>query len=79
MKCLDGEYFTTSLIFWDQKLQKIYSDKYIRIEQQDKIITGIGFESNQSMTEYKIFNTTGIFPVNETPTDTTMVATETSE
>jgi LPS export ABC transporter protein LptC len=79
MKSLDGEYFTTSLIFWDQKLQKIYSDKYIRIEQQDKVITGIGFESNQSMTEYKIFNTTGIFPVNETPVDTTQTKTEASE
>ncbi|MDR2119207.1 MAG: LPS export ABC transporter periplasmic protein LptC [Tannerellaceae bacterium] len=71
MKSLDGEYFTTSLIFWDQKLQKIYSDQYIRIEQQDRIITGVGFESNQSMTEYKIFNTTGIFPIDETPADTT--------
>jgi LPS export ABC transporter protein LptC len=80
MKSLDGEYFTTSLIFWDQKQQKIYSDQYIRIEQQDKVITGVGFESNQSMTEYKIFNTTGIFPINETPVDTTQAAiTETPE
>ncbi|MDR1556368.1 MAG: LPS export ABC transporter periplasmic protein LptC [Tannerellaceae bacterium] len=76
MKSLDNEYFTTSLIFWDQKSQKIYSDKYIRIEQQDKVITGVGFESNQSMTEYKIFNTTGIFPINETPGDTTQLAEE---
>ncbi|MDR2388431.1 MAG: LPS export ABC transporter periplasmic protein LptC [Tannerellaceae bacterium] len=79
MKSLDGEYFTTSLIFWDQKLQKIYSDKYIRIEQQDKVITGIGFESNQSMTEYKIFDTTGIFPVNETSVDSTQTITEAPE
>ncbi|MDR2628208.1 MAG: LPS export ABC transporter periplasmic protein LptC [Dysgonamonadaceae bacterium] len=71
MRSLDNEYFTTSLIYWDKKSQKIYSDKYIRIEQQDKVITGIGFESNQSMTEYNIFNTTGIFPINETPADTT--------
>jgi LPS export ABC transporter protein LptC len=76
MQSLENEYFTTSLIFWDQKLQKIYSDQYIRIEQQDKIITGIGFESNQSMTEYKIFNTTGIFPMNEMPADTVNVEKE---
>jgi hypothetical protein len=25
------------------------------------------------MTEYRIFNTTGIFPVNETPVDTTQM------
>jgi LPS export ABC transporter protein LptC len=76
MRSLADEYFTTSLIFWDQKSQKIYSDQYIRIEQQDKVITGVGFESNQSMTEYKIFNTTGIFPVNETPADTVKVEQE---
>jgi LPS export ABC transporter protein LptC len=79
MRSLENEYFTTSLIFWDQKSQKIYSDQHIRIEQQDKIITGIGFESNQSMTEYKIFNSTGIFPVNETPTDTVKADSETGE
>jgi LPS export ABC transporter protein LptC len=68
---IEGEYFTTSLVFWDQKAQKIYSDKYIRIEQQEKVLTGIGFESNQSLTKYKIFDSQGIFPVNETPPDTT--------
>jgi LPS export ABC transporter protein LptC len=79
MRNLENECFTTSLIFWDEKLQKIYSDQYIRIEQQDKVITGIGFESNQSMTEYKIFNSTGIFPVNETPADTVKVKSEAGE
>jgi len=68
---LEGENFTTSLIYWDQKAQRIYSDRYIRIEQQDKVITGVGFESNQDFTKYKIFDTTGIFPVSETPPDST--------
>lgn len=73
VESLKGENFQTSLLFWDQKSEKVYSDQYIRIEQADKIITGIGFESNQSMTQYKIFNSQGIFPVNETPVDTTKV------
>jgi len=71
VKNLEGEHFETSLLYWDQKEEKIYSDQYIRIEQADKIITGIGFESNQSMTQYKIFNSQGIFPVSDTPKDTT--------
>lgn len=71
VESLKGENFQTSLLFWDQKTEKVYSDKYIRIVQNDKIITGIGFESNQSMTQYKIFNSQGIFPVNEMPADTT--------
>lgn len=67
---LKGEKFNTEHLFWDQKTEKIYSDEYIRIEQEDKIITGIGFESNQSMTKYNVFNSQGVFPVTETRSDT---------
>ncbi len=68
-----GDQFDTSLLYWDERLQKIYSNKPIRIEQPDKsIINGLyGFESNQQLTEYKIFNSTGIFTVKDTPPDST--------
>lgn len=67
-----GDKFDTELMFWDQKKEKIYSDKFIRIEQTDRVLTGYGFESNQQMTEYQIFNNTGIFLVEDTaPSDTT--------
>ena len=65
---LEGKKFETSLLFLDQKEEKVYSDKYIRIQEDDKIITGIGFESNQNMTQYKIFNSQGVFPVSESVT-----------
>lgn len=60
-----GDKFDTELLFWDQNKEKIYSDKYIRIEQVDKILTGYGFESNQQLTAYQIFNNTGIFTVED--------------
>ena len=66
---LAGERFETSLLFWDQRTEKVYSDKFIRIEQAERVITGIGFESNQSMTLYKIFNPQGVFPVSESRAD----------
>lgn len=67
-----GDKFDTELMFWDQEKEKIYSDKFIRIEQPDRILTGYGFESNQQMTEYQIFNNTGIFLVEDTaPSDST--------
>lgn len=75
VESLQGENFQTSLLYWDQKEEKIYSDQYIRIEQEDKIITGIGFESNQDMTKYKIFNSQGTFPVNNTTPDSSRVNT----
>ena len=74
LESLQGEHFETSQLFWDQKQEKVYSDKFMRIEQEDKIITGIGFESNQDMTQYKIFNSQGIFPVSDAPADTTRTA-----
>ena len=67
---LQGEKFDSDRIIWDQKNGRIHSDEYIRIEQKDKIITGYGFDSNQEMTNYKIFNPQGTFPVpdeNKTP------------
>ena len=66
---LAGERFESSLFFWDQRREKVYSDKFIRIEQAERVITGIGFESNQSMTLYKIFNPQGVFPVSESRAD----------
>ena len=61
-----GDKFQTDLLFWDEKKEKVYSDKFIQIEQEDKIIKGYGFESNQDLTEYEIKNTTGIFTVEDT-------------
>ncbi len=67
-----GDKFDTQLLYWDQGKERIYSDRYIRIEQVDKVLTGYGFESNQQMTEYQIFNNTGIFTVEDTaPVDST--------
>ena len=60
-----GDKFHTELLFWDEKKEKVYSDKFIQIEQEDKTIRGYGFESNQDLTEYEIKNTTGIFTVED--------------
>ena len=65
-----GEKFDTQQLFWNQKTEKVYSDKYIRIEQTENIITGYGFESNQQLTQYVIHNSGGIFPVDKAPQDT---------
>lgn len=72
VRSLKGEQFDTELLYWDQKKKTIYSDSFIKIEQHDKVITGIGFKSNQDMTDYKIFESKGIFPIEEkAPIDST--------
>ncbi len=59
------EQFDTQLLFWNQKTRKVYSDQYIRILQKKRIITGIGFISNQEFTNYTIKQTQGIFPIKD--------------
>lgn len=65
IKNLKGERFSTELLYWNQQEQRIYSDRFIRIEQPDRIITGRGFESNQQMTVYKIHKPEGVFYIDE--------------
>lgn len=64
---LKGERFNTELLYWNQATQKVYSDKFIRIEQKepDRIIIGYGFDSNQQLTKYRILNSGGEFVVDE--------------
>ena len=74
------EQFDTQLLYWNQKAKLVYSDLYIRIQQQKRIITGIGFTSNQEFTKYTIKKTKGIFPIKEEqqqPNDSTELYTDT--
>ncbi len=60
-----GEKFFTDMLYWDQDSGYIYSDSYIKIEQQDQITEGRGFNSNQNLTRWQILNTEGIYPIEE--------------
>ena len=53
---INNETFTTQEVFWNERNQEVYSDKYIEINRPQKLmLKGYGFRSNQNMTEYKIF------------------------
>lgn len=62
---LEGETFETPLLYWDQKEASVYSDSSIVITRETSIIKGVGFRSNQEMTNYTILRPTGVFPVKE--------------
>lgn len=59
------ERFFTDLMYWDQDKELIYSNAYIKIEQEDQVTEGVGFSSNQSMTVWEIKNTKGIYAIKE--------------
>ena len=52
---MQGEEFESEELFWDGKNGRVYSDKYIEIKRGDTRLKGYGFESNESMTNYRIF------------------------
>ena len=62
---LEGEQFETPLLFWEQKSESVYSDSSIVITRETSIIKGVGFRSNQEMTQYTILRPTGVFPLEE--------------
>lgn len=60
-----GEKIYTDEMYWSSDSGRIYSDKYIKIEQHNQITEGIGFSSNQDFTNWQILNTTGIYQIEE--------------
>lgn len=66
-----GEQFDSEELFWDGKNGKVFSEAYIEIKSGLTELKGYGFESNQTMTDYRIFRPhDGKLPFSETtPTD----------
>lgn len=62
IKSQQGDLIETDLLFWNQNTEKVYTDKYALIEQGDNVIHAHnGFESNQQLSKYTIYNNRGIF------------------
>jgi len=53
-----GEKLETELLFWDENEDLIYTDKYVRITQEEQIIMGTGLESDTKFDNWKINNVT---------------------
>lgn len=50
-----GETFKSDELFWDERSQKVYTDKYIEIQKPGELmLKGKGLTSNQQMTNYQI-------------------------
>lgn len=55
-----GDRLDTEELHWDPVEQKIYSDRFVRLRQADKEITGVGFESNQDFSRAKVLAIQGV-------------------
>lgn len=64
MTKMPKDLFLSERVFWDQRQGRIYSDAFIHIENATHVLEGTGFVSNENLTQYRILNPEGIFPVN---------------
>ncbi len=60
-----GVTLTTDELIWKNKTKKIISDKFVRIVSEKEIIEGYGFESDQNLKNYTIFDITYITTVED--------------
>ncbi len=77
-----GDKLETEELIWNQKLQKFYTEKFVRITSSGQVSYGEGMEANQDFTWFRITNQRGAVPVNSTDipkADTSMADTASAE
>lgn len=57
----EGSELKTQKLIWNNRTQKVSSDEFVSIKTPTETIEGIGFESDQSLKNYKIYKVSGTF------------------
>ena len=60
-----GEKLETDLLYWDQKKNLIYTDRFVKITTADQIIQGYGLESDTKLVKRKIKNLSAIIYIDD--------------
>jgi LPS export ABC transporter protein LptC len=60
-----NEQLNTEELFWKPAEQKIYTEKFVTIRQEEDVIYGKGLDAKQDMSDYTILEPTGEFAVKE--------------
>ncbi|MCF8302833.1 MAG: LPS export ABC transporter periplasmic protein LptC [Bacteroidales bacterium] len=61
----NNEELRTEELIWKEREHKIYSDKFVTIKTQDKIIYGVGFSANEDFTNWTIKDPRGEFKIKQ--------------
>ena len=54
-----GEKLNTEELYWDPPGERIYTEKFVRIESEDQILLGEGLTATQDFSSYKLNKLTG--------------------
>ncbi|MBV6478152.1 MAG: Lipopolysaccharide export system protein LptC [Ignavibacteria bacterium] len=57
----EGSELKTQKLKWTNSTQKVSSDVFVKIKTKDESVEGIGFESDQNLKNYRIFDVSGMF------------------
>lgn len=57
----DSVRLNTSRLFWNNSTRKVRTEEFVRIKTPLEEIQGQGFESDQSLSNYRIFSVSGTF------------------
>lgn len=60
-----GEKLETEELVWNQKLQKFYTEKFVKITTPAQVMYGDGLEANEDFSWYQITNIKGVMQVNK--------------
>ena len=61
----NGDIVLTDELMWNQHEHRLFSNAFIHIEKQGRIIEGYGYESNERLTTYQLRQVEAIFPIDE--------------
>lgn len=65
----EGQRFFAKTIYWDEKEEEVYSHDPVRIERSEGelLMSQYGFKSNQDMTRYELYSSSGHLDVEDKP------------
>jgi len=55
----------TEELYWNQKKEEVFTDKFVRIEKDGELHVGDGLEAKQDFSYWKILNSKGTITLNE--------------
>jgi len=61
----ENDKIETELLFWDQQKDLFYTDRFVKITDEDQITMGTGFEYNRKLSKRKIKNVTATFYISD--------------
>jgi LPS export ABC transporter protein LptC len=61
----EGEKLETELLYWDQKKELIYTDRFVKITTEDQIVQAYGLESDPRLSKRHFKKISAIIYINE--------------